>query len=98
MATRPRSRTASQSAEEQSESDDLGYTLALVEAPFGQLYLVTVVALLVSNMGRARRDPLTSLADYTITAAAAAASTSASAPPAVRRRRMTITATAPTTT
>jgi len=37
---------------------DLGHTLAVFEALIGQVYLVTVVSLLVSNLGRpARRDP-----------------------------------------
>jgi hypothetical protein len=38
---------------------DLGHTLAIVEALFGQLYLVTVLALLVSRLQgrRAGRDP-----------------------------------------
>jgi hypothetical protein len=35
---------------------DLGRMLAVTEALFGQMYLVTVVALLVSNFGRARRS------------------------------------------
>jgi hypothetical protein len=34
---------------------DLGHTLAVVEALVGQLYLVTVVALLVGNLVQARR-------------------------------------------
>jgi len=34
---------------------DLGRMLAVLEALFGQLYLVSVVALLVSNIGNARR-------------------------------------------
>ena len=33
---------------------DLGHTLAIIEALFGQLYLVTVIAMLVANMGRQR--------------------------------------------
>jgi hypothetical protein len=33
----------------------LGHTLSVVEALFGQLFLVTVVALVVGNVGRARR-------------------------------------------
>jgi hypothetical protein len=33
---------------------DLGRTLAIAEALFGQLYLVTVIAMLVANMGRQR--------------------------------------------
>lgn len=37
--------------------DDLGRTLSIVEALVGQLYLVTVLALLVSQVGR-RRMPL----------------------------------------
>ena len=36
--------------------DDLGHTLAIVEALFGQIYLVTVVALLVARL-RPRREP-----------------------------------------
>jgi len=40
---------------------DLGHTLAVLEALIGQIYLVTVVSLIVSNLGRrarrARRDP-----------------------------------------
>jgi len=37
---------------------DLGHTLAVFEALIGQIYLVTVVSLIVSNLGRpARRDP-----------------------------------------
>jgi hypothetical protein len=36
---------------------DLGHTLAVFEALIGQIYLVTVVSLIVSNLGRpARRD------------------------------------------
>jgi Ion channel len=35
---------------------DLGHTLAIVEALFGQLYLVTVLALLVSRLRGRRRD------------------------------------------
>ena len=36
---------------------DLGHTLAVSEALIGQIYLVTVVSLIVSNLGRpARRD------------------------------------------
>lgn len=35
--------------------DDLGHTLAIVEALFGQLYLVTVVALLVARLNPRRR-------------------------------------------
>jgi hypothetical protein len=34
---------------------DLGRTLAVTEALIGQLYLVTVLAILVANLGRARR-------------------------------------------
>ena len=38
---------------------DLGRTLAIFEALLGQIYLVTVVSLLVSNLGRpTRRRPL----------------------------------------
>ena len=33
---------------------DLGHTLALFEALLGQIYLVTIVSVLVSNVGRAR--------------------------------------------
>ena len=33
---------------------DLGRMLAVTEALIGQLYLVTIVALLVGNLGRAR--------------------------------------------
>jgi hypothetical protein len=33
---------------------DLGHTLAVFEALLGQIYLVTVVSLIVSNLGRAR--------------------------------------------
>ena len=36
---------------------DLGHTLAVTEALFGQIYLVTVVALLVSNLGSSRGGP-----------------------------------------
>ena len=36
-------------------SSDLGHTIAVLEALIGQLYLVTVIALLVSNLGSARR-------------------------------------------
>lgn len=35
---------------------DLGHTLAVTEALVGQIYLVTVVALLVSDLGRRRGD------------------------------------------
>jgi Ion channel len=36
---------------------DLGHTLAVFEALIGQIYLVTIVSLIVSNLGRpARRD------------------------------------------
>jgi Ion channel len=39
---------------------DLGHTLAVFEALIGQIYLVTVVSVLVSNLGRpARRSPET---------------------------------------
>ena len=34
---------------------DLGRSLAITEALIGQIYLVTVVALIVPNIGRARR-------------------------------------------
>jgi hypothetical protein len=33
---------------------DLGHTLAVSEALIGQIYLVTVVSVLVSNLGRSR--------------------------------------------
>jgi hypothetical protein len=36
---------------------DLGHTLAVVEALIGQIYLVTVVSLIVSNLGRPARTP-----------------------------------------
>jgi hypothetical protein len=36
---------------------DLGHTLALLEALIGQIYLVTVVSLIVSNLGFNRRAP-----------------------------------------
>ena len=36
---------------------DLGHTLAVTEALVGQIYLVTVVALLVSNLGASRGAP-----------------------------------------
>ena len=36
---------------------DLGRALAIFEALMGQLYLVTVVAVLVANMGRTKPDP-----------------------------------------
>jgi hypothetical protein len=35
---------------------DLGHTLAVFEALIGQIYLVTVVSLIVSNLGRRPRD------------------------------------------
>jgi hypothetical protein len=35
---------------------DLGRMLAVTEALLGQLYLVTIVALLVGNLGRQRRQ------------------------------------------
>jgi hypothetical protein len=35
---------------------DLGRMLAVTEALLGQLYLVTIVALLVGNLGRVRRQ------------------------------------------
>ncbi len=38
-------------------AQDLGRTLAVIEALAGQLYLVTVVALIVSNLGLVRRAP-----------------------------------------
>jgi hypothetical protein len=34
---------------------DLGHTLAILEALIGQIYLVTVVSLIVSNLGRPAR-------------------------------------------
>ena len=37
---------------------DLARTFAVAEMLFGQIYLVTVVALIVSNLGR-RREPIT---------------------------------------
>jgi len=36
---------------------DLGHTLAILEALLGQLYLVTVVAVLVSRLGHGSREP-----------------------------------------
>ena len=36
---------------------DLGHTLAVLEALIGQIYLVTVVSLIVSNLGFNRRTP-----------------------------------------
>lgn len=39
-------------------STELGRMLCVVEALLGQLYLVTVVAVLVSNMGRRRETPV----------------------------------------
>ena len=36
---------------------DLGHTLSVTEALFGQIYLVTVVALLVSSLGASRGAP-----------------------------------------
>ena len=36
---------------------DVGRMCSILEALFGQLYLVSVVALLVANMGRSRRRP-----------------------------------------
>ena len=38
-------------------ADNLGHTLAILEALLGQLYLVTVVAVVVSRLGRSRREP-----------------------------------------
>jgi hypothetical protein len=35
-----------------SASSDLGHTLSMFEALLGQIYLVTVVSVLVSNLGR----------------------------------------------
>ena len=37
-----------------SASSDLGHTLSIFEALLGQIYLVTVVSVLVSNLGRPR--------------------------------------------
>ena len=37
---------------------DLGHTLAVFEALTGQIYLVTVVSLIVSNLGRAAPEPV----------------------------------------
>jgi hypothetical protein len=37
-----------------SSSSDLGHTLSMFEARLGQIYLVTVVSVLVSNLGRPR--------------------------------------------
>ena len=36
---------------------DLGHTLSVFEALLGQIYLVTVVSLIVSNLGRPARRP-----------------------------------------
>jgi hypothetical protein len=36
---------------------NLGHTLSVTEALLGQIYLVTVVSLLVANLGRSRRPP-----------------------------------------
>jgi hypothetical protein len=36
---------------------DLGRLCSILESLFGQLYLVSVVALLVANIGRSRRHP-----------------------------------------
>jgi Ion channel len=38
-------------------SSNLGHTLAVSEALVGQIYLVTVVSLIVANLGRSRRRP-----------------------------------------
>lgn len=38
-------------------SSNLGHTLAVSEALVGQIYLVTVVSLIVGNLGRSRRRP-----------------------------------------
>jgi hypothetical protein len=38
---------------------NLGRTLGVLEAILGQLYLVTVVALLVGNLGAIRMNPTT---------------------------------------
>ena len=35
-------------------ASNLGHTLAMAEALIGQIYLVTVVAVIVSNLGRSR--------------------------------------------
>jgi hypothetical protein len=35
---------------------NLGHTLSVFEAVLGQVYLVTVVSLIVGNLGRRRRD------------------------------------------
>lgn len=36
---------------------NLGHTLSVFEAVLGQVYLVTIVSLIVGNLGRRRRDP-----------------------------------------
>ena len=40
-----------------SAAGDLGRTLAILEGLLGQLYLVTIVALLVSRLAGGRRAP-----------------------------------------
>jgi Ion channel len=45
---------------------DSGRMTAILEALFGQLYLVSIVALLVANMGRARRPRETGAGESTI--------------------------------
>ncbi len=45
---------------------DAGRMTAILEALFGQLYLVSIVALLVANMGRARRPRETGAGESTI--------------------------------
>jgi voltage-gated potassium channel Kch len=39
-----------------SPANDAGRTLAMLEGVFGQIFLVTIVALVVSNLGVERRD------------------------------------------
>ncbi|HXB15984.1 MAG TPA: potassium channel family protein [Solirubrobacteraceae bacterium] len=39
-----------------TSSSNLGHTLSVAEALLGQIYLVTVVSLIVGNLGRRRRD------------------------------------------
>ena len=36
-------------------ASNLGHTLSVSEALFGQIYLVTIVSLIVANLGRARQ-------------------------------------------
>ena len=38
-------------------ASNLGHTLAMSEALVGQIYLVTVVSLIVGNLGLRRREP-----------------------------------------